>query len=293
MAIHTMENDVLRVSVADEGAELVSVLDKRSGEERIWQADPAVWNRHAPILFPFVGKVVDGKYRFNGREYPMKTQHGFARDKVFACVRAGEDCVLHELRDTPETLEIYPWPFRLRVKHSLDEAEPSRLRVTWEVENTGTETMLFAIGAHPGFLMPPGTAKEECRIGFPGKESLSYFSANPAGYALPEIVKELPLTDSASPWLDNMPETWIFQNQGIDRVEIRRPDGEPYVALDCPGFPLLAVWAKAEGPYICLEPWYGRTDNAGFTGTLAEKPGEQSLAPGETITYSYAMTFYA
>ena len=60
MATHTLENECLRVTVADDGAELVSVWDKASGSERVWNADPAVWNRHAPILFPFVGKVVDG-----------------------------------------------------------------------------------------------------------------------------------------------------------------------------------------------------------------------------------------
>ena len=49
-----LENEILRVSVADDGAELCSVVDKAGGEERLWSADPAVWNRHAPILFPFV-----------------------------------------------------------------------------------------------------------------------------------------------------------------------------------------------------------------------------------------------
>ena len=78
--LHFIENERLRVTVADAGAELVSVCDKAREPERIWTGDGAVWNRHAPILFPFVGKVTDGKYRVGGREYPMKTQHGFARD---------------------------------------------------------------------------------------------------------------------------------------------------------------------------------------------------------------------
>ena len=49
MAEHVMENDFLRVTVSDHGAELISVWDKERGQERIWQADPAVWNRHAPV----------------------------------------------------------------------------------------------------------------------------------------------------------------------------------------------------------------------------------------------------
>ena len=69
--LHTIENDYLKVMVSDHGAELTSVYDKAQDFERIWCADPAVWNRHAPVLFPFVGKVKDGAYRYNGNTYGM------------------------------------------------------------------------------------------------------------------------------------------------------------------------------------------------------------------------------
>lgn len=54
--IHTIENDYLRVSVDDHGAELCSIFDKVHNREVIWQADPAYWKRHAPVLFPNVGR---------------------------------------------------------------------------------------------------------------------------------------------------------------------------------------------------------------------------------------------
>ena len=47
-----IENELLKVSIADLGAELSSVYDKETSTERIWDANPDVWNRHAPILFP-------------------------------------------------------------------------------------------------------------------------------------------------------------------------------------------------------------------------------------------------
>ena len=47
MAMHILENEYLKVMVADAGAELSSVFDKETEEERLWNADPAVWNRHA------------------------------------------------------------------------------------------------------------------------------------------------------------------------------------------------------------------------------------------------------
>lgn len=48
---YSIENDILRLTVDSHGAEPVSVIHKPTGAELLWQADPAVWKRHAPILF--------------------------------------------------------------------------------------------------------------------------------------------------------------------------------------------------------------------------------------------------
>ena len=293
MEMHVLENACLQVSIADKGAELSRVVDKESGTERLWWADPAVWNRHAPILFPFVGKVTDGKYRIGNREYPMKTQHGFARDMVFACLEETPERIVHRLLSTEETRAIYPFDFSLTICHSLDSANPRRLNIDWTVENTGDGEIIFSIGGHPGFLMPPDTRKEDCFVFFPGKETLTYFGANPAGFALPQDRHELRLDGGFTPYLADVPDTWIFEGQGIETVGIAGPDRRPYVTMHCPGFPMLAVWANPVGPYICLEPWFGRTDDAGFVGTLAEKPGMEKLDAGEKRTITYSIDFHA
>ena len=289
---HVLETDCLRVAIADAGAELCSVIDKESGRERIWTADPGVWNRHAPILFPFVGKVTEGKYRSGGREWPMKTQHGFARDLVFTCTEESAAAVEHRLCASEETRRIYPWDFCLTVRHSADAARPRLLRIEWTVENRGEEPMLYSIGGHPGFLMPEGARKEDCLLRFPGKDTLRYYQADAAGFALPEQTHTLSLSCGDAPYLENIPDTWIFERQGIDEVGIAAPDGSPWISLRCPGFPFLAVWANPKGPFICLEPWYGRTDEAGFVSTLEEKKGMERLESGEKRRYRYEIEFY-
>ena len=60
--MRTMENENLRVQISDHGAELSSIYDKAADREAVWIGDPAFWNRHAPVLFPFVGKVNGGFY---------------------------------------------------------------------------------------------------------------------------------------------------------------------------------------------------------------------------------------
>ena len=61
-----IKNSQLTVEIADHGAELVSVKDAQ-GKEYLWQADPAFWKRHSPVLFPIVGSVWDGKCRVDGQ----------------------------------------------------------------------------------------------------------------------------------------------------------------------------------------------------------------------------------
>lgn len=289
MAEHILENEDLRVTIADAGAELISVWDKTAGQERIWTGDPAIWNRHAPILFPFVGKVYEGKYRIGEAEYAMKTQHGFARDMVFACVDKTDDSLTHCLTATEQTRAIYPYEFRLTVCHKL--LPGKQLAIQWTIENTGAEKMFYSIGGHPGLMAPEGTRKEDCLISFPGKTELQYISANASGYILPEI-KTLPLRDGFASWQADIPDTWIFEDHQVKAVGIARPDGTPFVTLHCEAFPMLAVWANPEGPFICLEPWFGRADDDGFNGTVEQKKDMQALNAGEKQEIAYTIEFH-
>ena len=95
-----------------------------------------------------------------------------------------------------------------------------------------------------------------------------------------------------TPYGSTLPETWIFEDRQVPAVQLIRPDKTPWVTLRCEDFPILAVWAKAEGPFVCLEPWCGRTDDEGFTGEISEKVCEQRLEPGETKAISYSIEFH-
>ena len=290
-ALQVLENDALKVTVADAGAELISVLDKENGSERIWTGDASVWNRHAPILFPFVGRVTDGKYRFDGKEYLMRTQHGFARDMVFQCTEKTETGITHVLTATEASREIYPFEFRLTVRHSLCAGQPRQLDIRWTVENLGNGWMYYAIGGHPGFLMPEGVRKEDCSILFPGCKELRYISVNAAGFALPQQKHVLKPAQGCVPYREDIPDTWIFEDHQVKTVGITGPDRKPRVIMDCSEFPMLAVWANRNGPFICLEPWFGRTDDAGFAGSMEEKKDMQVLEAGGKREIGYSILF--
>ena len=70
---------MIEIKTVNKGAELVSI--KFNGEEKMHDGE-SFWNRHAPVLFPIVGKLKDGKTIIDGKVCEMG-QHGFARDMDF------------------------------------------------------------------------------------------------------------------------------------------------------------------------------------------------------------------
>ncbi len=291
--MHYIENGRLKIGVSDHGAELCSIYDKKREQEVLWQADPKYWNRHAPVLFPFVGKVNGGYYRYNGESFKMG-QHGFARDMEFTFIGSTKDTITHVLTSNKETLAKYPFEFELEITHRI---EKNKVFVEWKVTNpTYDEQLYFSIGAHPAFNVPvlPGTKKDDYFVLFEGKDELEYICIDPATESADfknphKLVLDggyLPVTMDL---FDN--DAFIFDGGQVEKVAICYPDKTPYVTMDCKGFPSFGLWSKpkTDAPYICLEPWVGRLDNMGFTGELPEKFGEQCAHPGDSLGYIYSI----
>lgn len=112
----TIENNQLKVEINEVGAQLTHVVDKTTNADYIWNGSE--WERHAPILFPAIGRSNDNKYILNGKTYEMK-QHGFARDYPWTVVDKGDDRVSLTLTENEETLAVYPFHFSLMVTYTL------------------------------------------------------------------------------------------------------------------------------------------------------------------------------
>ena len=165
--IYTIQNEFLTVRVEDLGAQLSSI-QAPDGTEYLWQGDPDIWARRAPILFPFIARLRENTYYLDGQPYAIST-HGFARDMVFSLVEQGEDHISLLLTDTPETREVYPFSFSLTVTYTL---EKNRLKKSHRVENRSQRDMYYELGAHDGFRAPvePGVPMSSWSIRLPGVE---------------------------------------------------------------------------------------------------------------------------
>ncbi len=289
--MHTLKNDILTVEVSGHGAELTSI--RKGSTEYLWQADPAFWSRHSPVLFPIVGSVWEKRYRVEGKEYELG-QHGFARDMDFTLVNATETEVRYRLESTPETLAKYPWPFVLEIAYRLHDGN---LDVIWEVSNPGTEEMFFQIGAHPAFCYPdydPQTM-ERGFLSFDRNEGLECIRIKEKGcvdaetrYPL-EVPQDglLPLTRETFDAID----TIMLQDSQIGKVTLHRADGSPWLSLSFDA-PVVGIWSPPtkNAPFICIEPWYGRCDRAGYEGDYREKDWINRLGAGETFRSVYTIS---
>lgn len=295
-AVFTLENEELLLRVERHGAELTRIYDKKASRDILWEGDPAVWGRHAPILFPFVGKSWGGAYRHGDKTYSI-TPHGFARDMDFAPVLCDMDECLYRLEDTPETLEKFPFRFALEAEYRL---EGRSIEVAWRVENRDSEEMYFMIGGHPAFRVPEGkniydytlVFNQEKGQGGESLEELHYQAPDNEGFREEALAGTLALQEGKVPVTKGFFDralTYIFDGGQVKSAGLLA-DGAPYVTVLCDGFPYLGVWTiEATHPFVCLEPWYGVCDNKGYAGELKDRDGVVKLAPWSNWERSYTI----
>jgi galactose mutarotase-like enzyme len=270
------------------GAELWSLTDA-AGAEYMTDADPAFWSGRAPLLFPIVGALSGGVLRLDGREFPMR-QHGFARRSQFAPVHVEEAEARFRLTDSPDTRAVYPFGFVLEMAFRI---EGMTLRMEASVFNPNREPLPFSFGFHPAFAwpLPGGFAKEDHKLVFEKPESptLRQVSRN-SGELLPDSVptpansRELPLSEA------------LFRNDALiwDTFESKSlrygADGGTSLDLHFPDTTAMGVWQVPGARYICIEPWAGHADPAGFAGDFREKAGVVLLDPGKTRSFRMDVT---
>lgn len=297
----TLSNDIITIEVSEHGAEMVSI--KKGGREYLWTGDAQFWNRHAPILFPVVGKPYNNELHVDGKSYPMK-QHGFARDSEFECVNAvmGEQrsatlwsqCV--SMRMIPPENQ-YPYRLGLEVQYGL---EGRRVEVVWTVENLDDKEAYFQIGAHPGFLLPDYDAADEVH-GYVRYRDREGRPVNPVAVSALKDGNRVPL-DTPQTFKSEMPLTadtfahdaLMFEGGQVAEAVLCDKEGNPVLGVGCRQAEAYGIWAphKEGCPFVCLEPWCGICDPYGFTGDISTRQYIHRLAPREEYQFAYTIEIY-
>lgn len=296
--IISISNGSLTASIDTMGAQLMSLQKGKS--EYLWQGDANWWPRRAPILFPIVGVLKDGKAE-SAEGTVTLARHGLARLNQFNVVEQSDSTVTLQLKSTEETRKSYPYDFELRLIFSLSD---DTLTQTYEITNTGNVVLPFTLGAHPAFNIPvPGveaTSLDQYRLLF----TRSWTSYGPS-------ITDEGLCDYTTPQelvvnSDTLPLSWEL----IDRKKTITLEDVPDrritltanaedsskahgVQVDFEGFDYLGIWSAAPGcPFVALEPWCGIADTVDTDGIFEHKPGIISLEPDQSIAKTLSIRVF-
>ena len=287
---YILENEVLKVTVTTRGAQVKSVIRKEDGVEHMWQADKDVWGYHAPILFPFCGKLKEGKHIAKGKTYEWGAQHGFARTMEHDFVFQNKHTLVLQLTDTPETMAVWPFKFRLMSAFTL---EGDVLHHTLTVENQDEEDLAFGIGYHPGFAVPfdDKHTYADYEFRFDKVESPICMETAPLitgkTYTMGSNFNTIPLTDHL---FDN--DSYCMVGLKSDTLGIYEKDSGRGVVCSIKNFPYCLIWSKPGEPkFVCIEPWNSlpSPENGGLAWN--EKPAAAVIAPTESWSTTLSTAF--
>lgn len=271
-----------------QGAELWSLTDGE-GREYMTDADPAFWTGHAPLLFPIVGALNGGRYRLGDKSYELP-KHGFARTSLFEIADRGETAVRFRLTDNDQTRIVYPFAFALDMAFALQDMT---LRMIASVTNHGDTPMPFSLGFHPAFAwpLPGGAAKADHRVTFAEPEPQPIRRIEPdSGLILPEPRPTPVDSDSLAPAAALfVPDALIWDDLHSRALTYGAPAGAR-LDIAFPDTPMLGIWQKPGARYLCIEPWQGIADPAGYEGDFRDKPGVVILPPGEKRSFRMDVT---
>ncbi len=271
---YAIKNNEISMTVSTRGGEPTSIKSA-DGADYLWVGSNDYWSGNAPHLFPLIGRLFEERYLYKGESYSISI-HGFLKDSEMRLVESGSDFLTLQMDSSDETFKQYPFRFELRILYRLVK---NAVKITFFVKNTDEKEMLFAIGGHPGFMVPleKGLSFEDYYLEF--SEKAEPKRAEPrASNLLNGNYLDYPLKDGTKIELDHR----LFDNDAIvlkdmaRSVTLKSDKGSRAVRVDYPDFKYIGFWhtVKRDAPFVCIEPW---TALQGYENTVLDLETNQDL----------------
>lgn len=282
-----IENKFLKVQANSFGAELQSIKSVKTLTEYLWQGDNEYWADKAPVMFPVNVKFKDGRYTYKGIEYEMPDM-GLAKISNFKILDVLKEEVTFQLESNEATLKKYPFPFRLSITYRLS---GKKLINEFVVENTGDETMYFALGGHPGFRFPVEGKSERSQNGFIFEKNYDLQRTEIAGGLVQD--NEIPFLQNEGGFAFNderIPNAGMFvKNMPSHKIGICVIGQPAYITVNLGDFPNVNMWTPPGMPFACIEPMVGHHDLQNSPMEIDKKSYLIALPAGKKKNYSFSI----
>lgn len=285
MSVVIQDNQV-RATILEHGAQPVSLYSKKDNIEYIWPADQKYWLWHAPLLFPIEGKLKNGTCYIDGQPYHM-SQHGFARDQDFNIESKSENKVELSLTYSEQTLKMLPYKFKLVV---IYEIVSGTLRTTYEVMNLDSKDIYFTVGSHPGFNVPLNEDEKYEDYYIELTSPYRLLPLNTDGFVdvkNPNINDKNKINITRDLFKDDA-LVLQFDSPNVS-VSIKSRNNGHGVRVSSDNAKYWGIWScyPKAGKFVCIEPWWGITDTVDTDQDFIHKFGNNCLGVGETYTANY------
>ncbi|MCR4790998.1 MAG: aldose 1-epimerase family protein [Treponemataceae bacterium] len=296
----TLKNSHYEVVINTLGAEINSFRDVVTGTKYVFEGPETIWKFHAPILFPHVGKILDGYMTVGEKQYHLGN-NGMSRDLEHKLIENTDTTATFELTESEATKDKYPWKFSLKTHYELRD---DGLTFTTTVTNTDSETISFSLGSHTAFCCPrntdpEGTTNADYQYEFEKKEALTQVLTDENGYLLSDEEGTTPATK-----LYGEKEAGIvpinekgfgaghfFTKITSDWVGLRNKKDGSLVKVNTKGYPYVMLWQNAGKPaFNCIEPWYGTADSLNTDHAWENKISLITLESGKSFTADQSIT---
>ncbi len=288
--LYTVENENIKVSAEELGAELQSIVLKSSGKEYLWQGTAPYWLSRAYNIFPVCGRLTDGKYTYKGKEYKM-TSHGFIRTAALMGEKISDTELLFTLVPDDEIKAQYPFDFVYTVRYII---HGRTVKSVYSVKNTGSEPMYFALGGHPGFNVPlcENESFDDYYLEFDSVKPIKRLIFTPlydTGRAEPCELLDGKIIPMYHEMFDN---DGIFYTDMSKSITLKSKKSDVFVKVDYDGFENLGLWhtTGSDAPFICIEPWSSVPAFDGVVDDLETKKQMIKLGVNESYTASFDIT---
>ncbi len=289
---YTISTEKLSLTVSSKGGEMQSIK-ACDGTEYLWQGDSDTWPDHAPNLFPYIGRLNNKTYEYQGKQYSLDI-HGFLPNEKMELLSQTDNELTLKINDNEKLRTMYPFRFEYLLHHKVID---NKIIITYQVYNQDNKTMYFGIGGHPGFNVPLENHLNfedyVLEFGIPCKPYQVTFSEKcfvteeHASYSLEDDIF-LPLSH------DMFDEDAIVLHNTAKEVTLKSKKGTKSVKVSFPEMKYIGFWhwPKTAVNYVCIEPWSSLPARENVIENLETQKNLISLEAGKTYTNTWTIEIF-